>query len=159
LQALLKQLENAQHKSQDKTSDTKATDTSFAALLQQQSVTTVATSDATANPTSVANLDSVVPQTQAAMTDMVDRMRGNVQFDSTAMKATIQLDPPALGHVQIHLTIDDNNNLQAQLGSDNPDTQRFLQQHQQQMRDELARQGFKEDQMEFTFEELEPAAA
>jgi flagellar hook-length control protein FliK len=158
LQSVVQQLDDARrNKPQEKLHDAKATDASLAALAQQQSSVTTVASPATAAPTTP--LDSVVPQTQAALTDMVDRMRGSVQFDSSSMKATIQLDPPALGHVQIQLTIDDNNNVQAHVGSDNPDTQSFLQQHQQDMRDELARQGFKKDQVEFTFEELEPAAA
>lgn len=159
LQSILQKLDGNQN-APGSGADVSGVDANFAMLLQQQTGTD--RSLAVANGKDSASVsDGVLTQTQSALSDMVDRMRGSVLFDPAGMKATIHLDPASLGRVHIQLTLDDANRLQAHVGADNAGARDFLQQNHQQMRDELARHGFQRDKVEITFEEPkeEPSSA
>ena len=105
----------------------------------------------------LARMDAV-QQTQSAMADMVQRMKGEVTLNSSHMQATIHLDPPALGRIHINLAIDDTQNLQALVSADHAATQDFLQQNQQNLKHELAQQGFAPDKISIRFEDSDSEA-
>lgn len=98
---------------------------------------------------------SAVKQAQAAMADMVEKLRGNLRLDPGNMRAVMHLDPPSLGRLHIHLRLVDNQNIEAHVGSENGETQDFLKQHQQDLKQGFQDQGFDGEQVEIHFDEEE----
>jgi len=84
-----------------------------------------------ANPSPM--IDSV-RQVQAALADMLERMRGEVRFEPESMRAVIHLDPPSLGRVHIQIQID-GQRLQADVSADDSSAQDFLRQHQSDLQE------------------------
>ena len=96
-----------------------------------------------------------VRQVQAVMADMVERMRGDVRFDSGGTSAVLHLEPPYLGRLHIQMSIDNSQRLEAHVTADNPDTRDFLQQNQPDLRQELQRQGFEAGNVNIIFHDEE----
>ena len=117
---------------------------------------TAAGSTATSDPllkAEQASLDRLdtVRQTQAAIADMVERMKGEVALDGRNQRAVIHLAPPALGRLHVHMQVDDTQHVLAQISADQRDTQDFLQQSREEMRQGLAQQGFRPEQIDIQF--------
>lgn len=107
-----------------------------------------------------AHLTDSVRQVQAAMSDMLDRMRGNVALDTDRMRAVIQLDPPSLGRVHVALSVDDAQRVHATFHAEDASTRDFLQQNQSDLRREFERQGYTPSNVEISFDdEPEPASS
>lgn len=92
-----------------------------------------------------------VRQAQAAISDMVERMKGDVNLDPRAMRAVIHLEPPSLGRLHVRLAIEDGQGVQARFDSDQSGTMNFLRQNQEDLRQELAHQGFEEQRIRLEF--------
>ena len=118
-----------------------------------QSMTTVQVmSDASSDRAWLAG--EAVRQAQAAIADMAERrMAGDVRVDSEGMRAVMHLQPPVLGRVHIELQVDSANRVQVSVGADQQDTQDFLRDNQEDLRDGLAQQGFDRGQIELSFDE------
>jgi hypothetical protein len=92
-----------------------------------------------------------VRQAQAAMSDMLERMVGDVRFDTRHLRAAIHLEPPMLGRLHIDLSIDDTDRVLARISADKADAEDFLRQNQEQLRQGLTQQGFQADQVQIEF--------
>ena len=95
-------------------------------------------------------LDSV-RQAQAALADMAERMQGQVEWDAGRLRAVIHLEPPVLGRLHVDLRLEDGNRLHAHVQADQEPTEDFLRQHQSDLRQGLAHQGFDPEDIDLFF--------
>lgn len=124
-----------------------------AAGAHASSATLAADAARAAATAQTAHATESVRQVQAAMADMLDRMRGNVAFDTDHMRAVIQLDPPALGRVHVALSVDDGQRVHATFHAEDASTRDFLQQNQSDLRREFERQGYASRNVEIVFDD------
>ncbi|MFW6255435.1 MAG: flagellar hook-length control protein FliK [Candidatus Sumerlaeota bacterium] len=152
LQSLMQQLRNGSGQwDNPTTSDEELAEIN--AFLASRFDTMTAASDMAA--ISENRLQDSIRQVQAVIQNMVDRMHGEVHLDTTTMRATIHLEPPALGRVHVQLSIDDMQNVEAHVSADSDEARDFLQQHEGDLRDQLAEQGFDRDGIKLEFGEEE----
>jgi flagellar hook-length control protein FliK len=96
---------------------------------------------------SAVEMEGALGQTRAAIADMLERMQGEVRFDPANMRATIHLDPPALGRVQALVSIREDRQVFVTVSAENSDARDFLRQNESDLREQLERRGFSRDEI------------
>jgi flagellar hook-length control protein FliK len=156
LQSLLREIRQSQkHSDSSIKSGSETTDPRLTHFIESRLRMDNAPANAAVLKTNPSILADSVRQVQAVMADMVERMRGDVRFDSGGTSAVLHLEPPYLGRLHIQMSIDNSQRLEAHVTADNPDTRDFLQQNQPDLRQELQRQGFEAGNMNITFHDEE----
>ena len=156
LQSLLREIRQSQKQSDSSIkSGSETADPRLTHFIESRLRMDNAPANAAALKTNPSILADSVRQVQAVMADMVERMRGDVRFDSGGTSAVLHLEPPYLGRLHIQLSIDNSQRLEAHVTADNPDTRDFLQQNQPDLRQELQRQGFEAGNVNITFHDEE----
>jgi hypothetical protein len=156
LQSLLREIRQSQkHSDSSIKSGSETTDPRLTHFIESRLRMDNAPANAAVLKTNPSILADSVRQVQAVMADMVERMRGDVRFDSGQMRAVLHLEPPYLGRLHIQMSIDNSQRLEAHVTADNPDTRDFLQQNQPDLRQELQRQGFEAGNVNITFHDGE----